>query len=97
MPNELIREQLKSEPAPLLCRTGRSRALQRGLENREDSFSPGARSQRHSSVVRYCRKGFSLAIMFSGISVLGCDRGYSALNTAGSGGGGTVIALIQAR
>lgn len=29
--------------------------------------------------------------MFSGISVLGCDRGYSALNAAGSGGGGTVI------
>lgn len=26
--------------------------------------------------------------MFSGISVLGCDRRYSALNTAGSGGGG---------
>lgn len=56
------------------------------LKNREDLFVLCAGSQRHSSVVRYCRRGFSLAIMFSGISGLGSDRGYSALSVAWWGG-----------
>lgn len=34
-------------------------------------------------MVRYCRRGFSLAVTFSDISVLACDRGYLALNIAG--------------